>query len=737
MNYTNKKTLTALLWSLLLLLPFGMGSCNKDNTEDGALQLYYKEVTNIGPSMSFTSDAPSYYGPQPYNFSISAITLDGVAVECPSFAINAETGVISISNTEEMTPGLYKLTVSCIAQQVPYHFYDIFVVRMLPALPFELKADQELLEIPYAEAKTSEATITLTPEGESVSILSYALQQPEGQEYFSISKEGVISVNKSFKGEILPGTYPLTVLLKTYAGSNVYEGLAVIKITSPALELTYTPNSGRMEYNMGYTSVTPTMKGSQEEVVYSLKAVTPETDQIKIDPTTGVLSVEKEAGLPVDGHYVCDVTVTNRYGAVDFVEAFSLTVIPYIEAIEPATFAYATVEVIQGTGFVAEKQAGFVGDEVLFSLGELPEALVGQVTIDEATGTVSAANGNSIPLGEYAIPVLVKNTKNEASTTLTLKVIENPYYFSRITYGNNLGLTPSTEYANQFWCKTEDEFKALNLTPETDAKPGTVLEWSLEVKVHEYEVYADDAAPAENWKYHGGVGSTIDPVSGVITQDGFFSDDPTKSNAKMALLYVTATAGKGQVGETTVSVPVFFLFANPTKAQSSKYAGIMLEYKPFVFCVNPTTGGRSVAPIVSGVDDQDPSKFNVDFRRDFQFWSFTEQGDGWPANVGSFMNHMWGVYNAQEGITKAAGTGAKPPMSYFSNTEGSLNPQYALAYVDQEKKEVVVNPGKWFDANGEPANGVLVGEMTIVTDGGKINNGAVQTPIMIWFDEKF
>lgn len=727
------------LWRLFAaafaaVLTFGLGACSDDDTEDGDFQLYYPEMVNFGPSMSYAGITPSYVGGTPSAFTLSAVTFDGSPAENDYFTINESSGAISIADTEDMNPGVYRVSVSCFANGHAHNFADVFVLTVLPAVPVDLTVSAEEVEIPYDGILESDTTVQLTPEGEFVSITGYALLQEEGKEYFAVTSEGEISVNTGFKGEFLPGIYPLTVQVSTYAGDAVFEDLVTVKITSPALELVYTPAEGRMESLMGFQSAAPAMKGSPEEVVYSLKGVTPETDGIDIDPETGVLSVAKDVDLAVGTKYAVDVTVTNRYGAADFDAAFTLEVIGYIAPIEESTFAYADAEMIQGTSFTAEKAAGFVGDEVTFSLGELPAALEGRIAIDGQTGAVSAANGNDIPLGDYTIPVLATNSKSEASATLKLSVIENPYYFTYVSYGNNLDL-PALENASQFWCQTEKEYLALDLTPTTDAKPGTEIEYSLEV------IYRESEADT---KYKGGQGSTIDPVTGVITPDGFKYND---NKAKGALLYVTATAGKGKVGETVVKTPVFFLFASATTG--SAYPGIMLEYKPFVFQVNPRKGGVSAAPIITGVDDPTDAGFMVDYRRDFQFFSlggYENQQSGFPADAGSFMNYLWTKYN--EGLTSGmANTGSKHPMSYYFNTDiepkqGYSSTVNALAYVRPEDKAVVVNPNKWIDSDGIGANGAMMGEMTLCTGNDPyvtttLNGGAATSPIWIWFDEKF
>ena len=481
-----------------------------------------------------------------------------------------------------------------------------------------------------------------------------------------------------------------------------YSDLLTARITSEPLEVHYPSAAGRMEYNMAFQSTTPTLKGSPEEVAWTVKSVEPETDKIRIDPATGVISVEAGNELPIDDVYTVNLTVSNSYGSTDFDAAYKLTVIAYIAPIEASTFAYDPVEAIQGGEFKASKKAGFVGDEVTFSLGDLPAELQGQLSIDAVTGDISAAKGHSIPIGTFEVPVKAANTKGEAETTLSLTVKENPYYFTTIHYGNNLGLSPAENYASQYRCATADELTSLKLMPTTDAKPGPELTWSIKIK-------------------HQCKNSTIDSSTGELSPAGF--------NAKNGgLILVTATAGKGKVGETSVTVPVFFSFAQTV-------SGVTIHYTPFVFQVNPRRGGTSVAPVVTGVE---PAMFLMDYRRTFNYYNFNgpdSHVDGQPSVAGSFMNQMWTSYYTSIG-SATVNTGSKDPVSYYSNSSrlGS-----ALLYVDPTTKSVVVNANKWIDANNVAANGAFLGQMTYVTDGnqGGVNGGTQVFPLWIWFDEKF
>lgn len=693
--------------ALTALCAVVLAACEDDDTKSGDLQLFYPTVVDIGPSMNFVSGTPTYYGPAPSNFSIAGITLDDKAFTSECFSIGADTGMVSISNTDALDPGTYKLTIACQAGGGAYRFENIFVVRMVSATPEAIEVSEPTLVIPYAELETTEASVTVAPVGESVSILNYSLVQAEGFEYFTISKDGVVTYNAEFTGEVMPGSYPLPVKIETYAGSATYENLLTARITSEPLEVRYPSASGRMEYNMAFQGSTPSLKGSPDEVVWAIKQVIPAegtdpTDKIKIDPATGVVSVDAGSELPIDASYTLDLTVKNSFGSTDFDGAYTLSVIEFIAPIESDKFGYEDAVAIQGGEFKVSKKAGFVGDEVTFSLGTLDAKLVGQLTVNAETGAVSAKKGHSIPIGTYTVPVVATNAKGTAETSISLTVRENPYFFTTITYGNNLGLTPVANYANQFYFPTQEDI--VPLTPTTDAKAGTEILWSVKTK-------------------HQCGGTTIDPATGVISLDGYKSGNG-------GLILVTATAGKGMVGETTVTVPVFFSFHVAVN-------GVTVRYKPFVIQVNPRKGITSQAPDISGVSNL--SSMLMDYRRTFTYYNIggpESHIDGQPNVANSFMNQMWAVYNAQTGITKPAGTGAKDPLSYFAN-KANLN--LAMLYVDQTTKSIVVNSNKWIDANGVAANGALMGQITFVTNGDEsgVNDGGKIFPAWIWFDEKF
>ena len=183
--------------------------------------------------------------------------------------------------------------------------------------------------------------------------------------------------------------------------------------------------------------------------MWAIKQVTPAegfetTDKIRIDPATGVISVDAGNELPLDASYTLDLTVTNSFGSADFEGAYTLTVIEYIAPIG-CNFLDAPVEVVEQR-LHDPKADGFVGDEVSFSLGDVPAALAGQLTVDEATGEVSSLRGITADPGVYQIPVRASNMKSETpvEVMLALTVTENPNMFTTFSYGNNLGLDWTT-----------------------------------------------------------------------------------------------------------------------------------------------------------------------------------------------------------------------------------------------------------------------------------------------------
>lgn len=65
-------------------------SCDETETTDSTgFILHYYGVTDIGPSMTHTLEAPTYKGSAPYDFTITGVTLNDEACTTESFVIIA------------------------------------------------------------------------------------------------------------------------------------------------------------------------------------------------------------------------------------------------------------------------------------------------------------------------------------------------------------------------------------------------------------------------------------------------------------------------------------------------------------------------------------------------------------------------------------------------------------------------------------------------------------------------
>ena len=690
-------------------------SCTDTETIDKTdFAIYYPGMIDIGPSMSGVITAPAYIGNEPSGFEITKVTLDDELYDNQSYVIDDKTGAISIENTNGIPVGVYKLSIKCMSSDKRHDYPDLVSITMMRPVPEGITVEPNKLVIDYADLLDSENGVALPTaqvktDGNHVSIIKYEIAKSDFSKYFAISPSGLISVVPG-SSELEPGKYVLSLKLKTGASAEdegIFENAIEFDITSRPLSLIYEPNKGVIEEesaqnpSTSFESNLPIMKGSKDNLQYSIKSITPATNKISIDKTTGVISVKGGHGLPIGVKYIIDVNVKNSYSTegVDFKGAFELEIVDFIEPI--VNFSYEDTKAIQAVAFQVALSDKFKGDEVRFEFVDLPAKLKDNLTID-FKGLVSAAKGNTIPLGTYTIKVEATNPKSNPEkptiTSFKLTVEPNPNIFTYVRYGNNLGLTPAENYADQYRIEVGGKFSDINPTPVTDA----AVELFYEIRnIHR-------------------VSTSIDSETGVITLDNH-------NEGQVGAAMVTATAGKGTLAEFSIEIPVFFHYAS--KEGKDK---VSIEYSPFVLQVNPKKGGSSVSPVAKGLDDL--SRLKIDFRRTFNFYDFTGlYADGQPKDEGTFTQQMWIKYF--ESIGKLPNYGSKDPVSFYSNESNLSN---ALLYVDEENHQVVVNPNKWID-EGVNANGLFVGQTTFVTDGdvSKVNNGEKIFPIMIWFDSKF
>ncbi|MBB4037290.1 hypothetical protein GGR21_003207 [Dysgonomonas hofstadii] len=719
MNQINTQ-LRLLFFLLIVLLSFGVfTACDDTETVDKTdFAIYYTGMTDIGPSMTGIISSPSYIGGTPYDFEIVRTTLNDETYSGESFEIDKENGNITISKTAGIPVGHYKLTIKCFSNGKMYEFRDIVEVNMMKPVPDGITVEPNKLKADYADVIDASSEIELptaqvNTDGNHVSIRKYEIAKSDFSKYFEISSTGLISIVRGDAG-LLPGKYILSLKLTTGASAEdegIFENAVEIDITSRPLALEYTPSSGKIEEesvqsgSTTFESNAPVLKGSPDDLTYSIKSVTPATNKIEINPQTGILSVKEKHGFTAGQKYSVNVTVKNAYSesGVDFNNVFELEVVEYIEPIQ--NFSYENLEAIQAVAFENSPAAEFKGDEVRFEFIDLPAALQGKISIDHE-GKVSGLKGNTIPLGSYTVKIKATNPKSDPElpsiASFSLIVKENPNYFTYVRYGNNLGLTPESNYANQFRIAVGGSHSDVSPVPQTDAKVGLT-----------YEIRS----------IHQSAGTTIDSNSGKITLAGL-------AKKQCAIVMVTAIAGKGTPAEYSVQTPVFFHYSDLVSPASNAAENVLIEYTPFVLQVNPNSGGRSTKPTVTGVNNI--ALFTMDYRRTFNYYNFfgTHQ-DGQPNAAGSFLQNLWNNYAESTGTNP--NYGSRNPLSYYANT-GNIDK--TLAYVDPNSYELVVNPNKWI-YNGEPANGAMIGQITFETNGKDPQSGGQVFPIVLWFGTNF
>ena len=710
-----------------------VSSCrDSELTDETEFAVYFAGGTDIGPGQSMNLTAPTWKGQTPSDFKIYRITLDGELYETESFSIESETGIISIRNTSSLEVGLYSLSISCKSGGNYYEFPDAVTVNMMKPVPDEIKVEPAELVVSLETIRTalfdSELpTAQVTTDGDHITVTSYSIANVhydgatiENKNYFSISSDGVISITMG-NMDILPGVYTLDLKLTTaIADAESEEGIftdaLAINVTAPPMELVYSSSPARVEENYSHTSAAPQLTGSRDGLVYSIKTVSPESaaSVFSVDQSTGVITLAEANGLPIGTICSVSLTVTNDYGTADFDDVYNVTIVDYIAPI--TEFGYEDLTIIQGQEFSHEVSV-MDGDEVTYAFGEsLTSELAEYLSINETSGAVSAEHGHGLPMGTYTVPVVATNIKGSMETSFSLKVDRNPYYFTYVNWGNNLGLTPAENYASQFSFGTRgtDTFPIA----ATDIPEDLIssIEWEVTV-------------------LSGGRPLTVDQATGAITVAAR-NNVNEKNPPRVDSYIITATAGKGQPGETSVKIPVF------VRTLGKAVGGVTVEYSPFVFQVNPRTGGTSAPAKITG-GPEDMSKFLMDYRRTFDYYNIDgpeEHVNGQPgAGTDRFMYRLWAAYADATGAT-SVNTGAKAPMSYYEN---EANLAVALGYVRPSDFAVVINPGRWVDSYGY-ANGIMTGQMVFSTVGDKADlsasgdqNKQQVFPIAIWFDTDF
>ena len=726
-------------------LAFSAVSCEPEGiTDTSDFMLYYPGITDIGPSTNFNL-SPTYHGEKPSQFAIDKITLDGEAVSSECFSIDPDSGLFSMSNTDNLETGLYSFTISCVSGGKRYTFEDVITINMMKAVPDGITADPAILTVKLGDIiSPSEDTVLPTSQiktdGTSVSIKSYIMTNvrrngvviTDYEKLFEVSSNGVVSIIGN-NPDFLPGEYVFDFKLTTYlvneeAEEGLFSDALTINVTSEPLGITYNPANSEVESGYAISSEAPLLNGSLDGIQYSIKSIvrngaeTVTDAPITIDPTSGVISVADKNALEIGDTYTISITATNAYGTKDFDNVYTITVVDFIEPITTLEYENVTsaIEMVAFENPVKTMD----GESVTYSFVDLPSEL-SDLKIDAATGTVYAEKGNKIPLGTHNVTIKVQNIKSEATATFTITVVANPNMFTFVHWGNNIGLTPATDYASQYRFTSKADMTAATIkVADSDLPEGVAVKYEIDID--------NSVAPNEDTKK----AVTINETTGEIT----LGDKVWNSKQRVTMALVKVTAGSDEASQVSVKIPVFFECSNPITFEGSS-SSISLEFTPFVYQVNPRSGGTSHAPVITGADDN----FRMEFRTNFRYGNVNgpeSHISGAPSVAGSFMRGLWDAFYAK--ISKSPNYGQKWPMSYYQGTKDGWLNTYALGYIICKTPDnptgdysIRINPGVWVDATGTYANGVLIPEIAYSNDGTEPDKAHRNLPVAIWFDEKF
>ena len=135
MNLKKLTTRFFITLSIATLSAIGISCEDTETTNTIGFAVYYYGVTDIGPSMSYTVNPPTYVGGTPSEFNITNITLNGEVCSSESFIIDPNKGSIEITNTENLAVGLYSISIGCKSNGSYHEFKDAIAINMMAPVP--------------------------------------------------------------------------------------------------------------------------------------------------------------------------------------------------------------------------------------------------------------------------------------------------------------------------------------------------------------------------------------------------------------------------------------------------------------------------------------------------------------------------------------------------------------------------------------------------------------------------
>ena len=725
MSRTITRKATAALVALTAII-VSVSSCQAELTDTGAFALHYPGITDIGPSTNMDI-TPTWHGGTPESFEIFSVKREDEAVTAECFSIDPTTGVFSIRKSDNLPVGKYRIGIACKVGGERHEFAEAITVNMMPAIPEGIKVSPDKITILLSQVTNTGSdeelpTAQITTEGEHISIRNYLISGVRRDGKALTNWDGLFSVDKSGKFSILKnnkfnaGVYVIDFKLTTMVfGADSEEGLfsdaLTVEVASAPTSLVYNPSAAKVEAGESYTSPVPEFIGSVTGLEFSIKKVIPESDKFSIDKTSGVITLAKGHEYAIGNEIVLSVSAKNNYGERDFDQVLRIGIVEYIAPI--TLLAYNDTTVWEGTK-VNLKPAQRDGDEVTYSFEELPDALK-ELTIDELNGTISVPKKNKIAQGEYSFKVKAQNPKGSLSATVKWNTIENPYAFTFVRWGNNLGLNPIQNYADQFRVSTTGPTTIPVI--ESDIKEG--IEALYEIK--------------------GGSNTkcvSIDEKTGKLTTDPSVFEGKI-ANMRAHFVFVNIKTGAGTSGETVMKIPVFFDFNAPRTE-----GGYSIQYNPFAVRCNPKTRTTSVPPTILKnnivVRGEELKNITMDFRRSFIYWNLNgpaSHNNGAPdAEKTTFLSAVWSTYYSS--INVAYNKSSRDPISSYGRPEHIAK---TAGYLRQEDLALYIAPEKFMDDNGY-ANGIFTAQVVFGSDGkdpAEAKDPYRLFPLFVWFDTNF
>lgn len=647
------------------------------------------------------------------------LLVDGAKVSAlgvtPQLRINGEAGNWEVSydggSTWDTVAAAYdkshEITISQDENAVYFRLTDGTVFTVNKAIAYKFFVEQTE-GIAIVAGATVEIAYTVADADGSV---KFSVQCGGGYSASVVPSSVNAGVIKVTAPATLPteGGYVLIIATKNSTGDVKAQQLSFEKGVITASEVSYTANAegGNVDIpvstNLQYTVEIP-------EAAQGWISVAPATRAVRRDTVTLVVSQNIGAARSAT------VTLKPNMG-----EALSLTIA------QAAASGVASFEVDKTAAEVAGNATSYT-IKLTSTVNWTASASEG-VTVTPTSGAGNAdivmtfaANSSTDSKVTHTATITTEDgdiTEKTITVTVTQGTFVSPYNFTYVRWGNNVGLD-AKKYPAMYRVEMGGEAIKVPIL-ESDIPEGAEVTYKL---IHHSNL-------------------STKPMGAKISKSGVVTITPTTQSSQIIGVHeasITVTVGGDSPDAVTKSFPFF------VDQQGVNAEGYRVQADPFVFVVNPTTGGTSGA-ITCTKDGAATEAFNIDFRRNLAYWNYygpttykdgTTDKDHKDGNLSadSYMSLFWKKYYTATG--KSFNIGSVDPISYWNNASGSL--EAALGYIDPTTKQMSIKAGTFVDADGNAASGVFYGTMQYnVTEGSNpISDklGEVR-PLAIYFDPTF